>query len=96
MEELDFKWPAKLKDLFEVDDNATEYPQPFADARLLMENFSNLEEKNLQLIRQCQDIDEQLDRKRDQRIKMERTFEGEIKELDSKVEQIEKKISRSR
>jgi hypothetical protein len=30
-----------------------------------MENFSNLEEKNLQLIRQCQDIDEQLERKAD-------------------------------
>lgn len=26
VEEMDFKWPAKLKDLFDLDDEYTEYP----------------------------------------------------------------------
>ena len=46
-EGMDWKWPAKLKDLFEVDDYDMVYPVPFSDPKLLMENFSNLEEKNL-------------------------------------------------
>jgi hypothetical protein len=46
-EGTDWKWPAKLKDLFEVDDYDMVYPVPFSDPKLLMENFSNLEEKNL-------------------------------------------------
>ena len=44
---MDFNFPDKLKDLFEVDDYDMVYPVPFSDPRLLMENFSNLEEKNL-------------------------------------------------
>jgi hypothetical protein len=63
---LDFKWPAKLKDLFEVDDDNMSYPIPFSDPKLLMDNFSNLEDKNLTLIRQCQEQDEVLERKREQ------------------------------
>ena len=46
-EGTDWKWPAKLKDLIEVDDYDMVYPVPFSDPKLLMENFSNLEEKNL-------------------------------------------------
>lgn len=60
-----------------------------------MDNFSSLEEKNLQLIRQCQDVDEQLERKRDQKAKLSAEFAREFKELESKVTEIEGKISRS-
>lgn len=51
--DLDYKWPPKLKELFELDDDMTEYKNPFKDPRELMENFQTLEEKNLTLIRQC-------------------------------------------
>jgi chromosome segregation ATPase len=29
VDDLDFKWPNRLKDLFDLDDETTEYPQPF-------------------------------------------------------------------
>ena len=55
----------------------------------MMENFTNLEEKNLQLIRQCQDVDEQLERKRDQLKNMEYEFTKEFYELENKATRIE-------
>lgn len=39
VEEKDFNWPAKLKDLFELDDDNTEYVNPFSNPKELMDNF---------------------------------------------------------
>jgi septal ring factor EnvC (AmiA/AmiB activator) len=47
-----------LLELFELDDDTTEYINPFSNPKELMENFQNLEEKNLTLIRQNQETDE--------------------------------------
>lgn len=104
---MDFKWPAKLKDLFEVDDDNMNYPKPFSDPKLLMDNFSNLEDKNLTLIRQCQEQDEVLERKREQFVRMNsdnqeqkakqeillRATEDKIKKTDAEKEILEEKKS---
>lgn len=89
------QWPPKLRDLFEVDDDDVQYPMPFEDPRLLMENFSNLEEKNLQLIRQCQEADEQIEKKKEQLSLDKAKNTKEIEELTKKVDDIKKKIEKT-
>ena len=48
--EADYQFPPKLRDLFELDDDDTEYNLPLKDTKALMDIFSELEEKSLNLI----------------------------------------------
>lgn len=89
------QWPPKLRDLFEVDDDNVEYPMPFEDPKFLMENFSNLEEKNLQLIRQCQEADEQIEKKKEQLSLDKAKNTKEIEEMTKKEDDIKKKIEKT-
>ena len=61
--------------MFELDDDETEYTLPLEDTKALMDIFSELEEKNLNLIIQGQENDQQIEFKNFEFRKMKETFE---------------------
>lgn len=73
--------PDKLKDLLMVDSPDQEYDLPFSEPSELMALFSELEEKNLSLIQQGQEVEQQIENKQREKEILQIQKERELGEL---------------
>lgn len=79
--EAELNIPPELKDV--IEDSDDELPLRFDDPSELMEIFSVLEEKNLNLIERCQDSEQQLEEKKQQEKLIKAEFSRQIGILEA-------------
>jgi len=76
MLEADLNIPPELKEI--IDDSDDDLPLRFNDPEELMEIFSTLEEKNLFLIKRCQDSEQQLESQKQHEKEMKERMNKQI------------------
>ena len=74
------KYP-DLEEILYIDDIDESYDVPFSNPDELMAIFSELEDKNLSLIQQGQEAEQQIENKKKEMIQIEETKERELSEL---------------
>ena len=75
---LDLQIDDKLLELIEDPDEDAEYPVPFESPDELMKIFTELEDRNLFLINQSQDNEDNIEQLKNEWVKLEKEMEKEL------------------
>ncbi len=89
----DLNIPQKLRDI--IDDTEDDYKVFFKTDSELMDIFENLEEKNLFLIQQGQENEQQIEMKRLEQKETQRKLESEIQTLEDREREVQQRTEKT-